>query len=202
MPGFIDFARNQHSNLPIADAPKSIASETYIVTGANTGLGLECVKHIVKNGAARVILAVRSRSKGEAAKAAVREVTGRDVCEVWELDYASFDSIEAFAKRLDTLDRIDALILNAGLAMSRHTMVEGMEQTFLVNVVSTTLLAARAIPKLQASARKFSTNPRLVFVTSNAAIDSKVHKIVAKANDDANIFDNLEDPKNFTPFTT
>lgn len=202
MPGFIDFARNQHTNLPIAEAPKTIKSETYIVTGANTGLGLECVKHIVSKGAGRVILAVRSRSKGEAARTAIAEATGRDVCEVWELDYASFDSIEAFAKRLDTLERLDVLILNAGLAMSNYILIDGIEQTFMVNVVSTMLLAVRALPKLQASAKEFNTQPRLVFVSSNAAIDNKVHKAMVKAIEDADIFDYFGNKKNFTPFTT
>ena len=200
MTGFIDFVRNQHTKLPISQPPEAIAEETYVVTGANTGLGLECAKHLVRMGAARVILAVRSHSKGEAALAAIREVTGRDVCEIWELDLSSLDSIEAFAQRLNTLDRLDALIQNAGIAMANYKVVNGMELTVLVNVIGTMLLADRALPKLRSSAKKFNTRPRLTFVTSNAAIKPNLNKIIVESQGD--IFDTFCEEENFGPFTT
>ena len=53
--------------VPTAD----FAGKTIIVTGANVGLGKEAVKHFVKLHAAKVIIAVRSTSKGEAAKAEI-----------------------------------------------------------------------------------------------------------------------------------
>ncbi|PCG95217.1 Short-chain dehydrogenase/reductase SDR [Penicillium occitanis (nom. inval.)] len=160
MPSFIDFARNQYTHLPIPEPPANIKDATYIVTGANTGLGYECAKHLFHMGAKRIILAVRTPSKGEAALATIRSETGRkDVGEVWELDLTSLDSVEAFAQRVNKLDRLDAIIENAGVVMTKFQLVEGIETSVLVNVVSTMLLAFRVLPKLQES---FTSSLRFV----------------------------------------
>ncbi|KAF5014669.1 hypothetical protein F66182_14267, partial [Fusarium sp. NRRL 66182] len=119
MPSFLAFVRDQYTHLPIPDPPANIKEATYIVTGANTGLGYECTKHLFRLGAKRIIMAVRTPSKGEAALATIQNETGRkDTGEVWELDLTSLDSVEAFAQRVDKLDRLDAIIENAGLVMT------------------------------------------------------------------------------------
>jgi len=48
--------------------PYSFASQTVIITGANTGLGLETARHIVSLGASKAILGIRTLSKGLSAK--------------------------------------------------------------------------------------------------------------------------------------
>ncbi len=169
------------------------------MTGANTGLGFECVKHLFRMGAGRIILAVRSCEKGEAALAAIRSETGiHDVGEAWELDLASFDSVEAFAKRLSMLDRLDALIANAGVVTTRFQTVEGMEMSLLVNVVSTMLLGFRALPKLQESARKFGIQPHLTVVSSRTAFGSNMKQAMDKLQGD--VFDVLSTEKGFNTF--
>lgn len=68
------------------------AGTTAVVTGANTGLGLATAIGIARTGP-RVILAVRSSTKGAAAAAEIRgAVPGADV-EVMELDLASLASV-------------------------------------------------------------------------------------------------------------
>lgn len=63
---------------------------TIIVTGANTGLGKEAVRHLVQLNAERVILTSRVASKGEAAAKDIEQTTGRKgVVEVWDLDLES-----------------------------------------------------------------------------------------------------------------
>ncbi|KAJ3526721.1 hypothetical protein NM208_g11050 [Fusarium decemcellulare] len=174
MTSFKDFARAQWSTLPVVPTTASTTGGTYIVTGANTGLGLECAKHFVRLGAKRVILAVRSIQRGETAAAAIHKATGRqDVCQVWQLDLASLDSVENFAKRLDTLDRIDALIENASIALDTFTLSEGVETTVTVNVLGTMLLAIRAMPKLRESASRHGIKPHLVIVSGMTAFDCK-----------------------------
>ena len=54
--------------LPVVPTTNDCNGKTYIVTGSNTGLGFECAKHFVQLSAKRVILAVRTVDKGEAAK--------------------------------------------------------------------------------------------------------------------------------------
>ncbi|KAM0420904.1 hypothetical protein ACHAPT_011293 [Fusarium lateritium] len=164
---FWNFVRSQWTHLPLVPTAATVIGRTYVVTGANTGLGFECAKQLVKLGAKRVVLGVRSIEKGEAAAAVIAKEIGREgVCQVWRLDLASLDSVEEFAKKLQTLDRIDALIQNASVALAEFTLSEGVETSITVNVLGTMLLAIRAMPKLQESARTFAINPHLVIVSS------------------------------------
>ena len=65
-----------------------------IVTGANTGIGLEAAVKFVEHQAEKVILGVRSSPKGEVARKLIEERTGRDgVVEVWMLDLMDYGSV-------------------------------------------------------------------------------------------------------------
>jgi NAD(P)-dependent dehydrogenase (short-subunit alcohol dehydrogenase family) len=199
MPGFIEFVRNQYTDLPVPEPPANIKDATYIVTGANTGLGYECTKHLFRMSAKRIILAVRTPSKGEAALAKIRSETGRkDVGEVWELDLTSLDSVETFAKRVNKLDRVDALIANAGVVMTKFQLVENIESSVLVNVVSTMLLAFRVLPKLQELASNLGIQTHLVIVSSNTAFQPDMKDHLEQLPGD--IFDALSIKKSFKPF--
>jgi NAD(P)-dependent dehydrogenase (short-subunit alcohol dehydrogenase family) len=146
---------------------RDFTDETVIVTGANVGLGLEAARHFTRLNAAKVILAVRSASKGEAAKHSIESTTKRmGVVEVWSLDLASYASVKAFAAKVATLPRLDAVVENAGVAASEFTMAEDNEWTITVNVISTILLAILLLPTLRRSAKEFNTVPRLSIVTS------------------------------------
>lgn len=93
--------------------------KTVIVTGSNTGLGREAVRHYVRLNAERVVLACRSSEKGEAAKNDIEASTQRrGVVEVWPLDLSDYQSVKAFAARASELKRLDMVILNAGISES------------------------------------------------------------------------------------
>lgn len=176
--------------LPIHATPALVQGRTFIVTGANTGIGYQTTKHLVNLGAGRVIMAVRNLDAGEKAKAKIAvelnksNTAGDEVpAEVWQLDLASFDSVRAFAKRAThELGRIDGLIENAGVfAGSREdAKPEGWNVSTTVNVLSTLLLAGLLLPKMTETAKKLgfagaksgSTGdtrlaPHLVIVGSN-----------------------------------
>lgn len=143
-------------------------NQTIIVTGANVGLGFEAAKHFVRLGAEKVILAVRSVSKGEEARKAIEAATGRPgVAVVWELDLGSYQSVKGFADRANSLARIDAVVENAGIAVLEHDTLEDNEATITVNVVSTFLLALLLLPKLQESSRISGVASRLTIVASS-----------------------------------
>jgi retinol dehydrogenase-12 len=113
-------------SLPVPTA--SFANETVIITGANTGLGREAAKHIVRLGASKVILAVRTVSKGEDARKYIEKETKKTgVMEVWQLDMSSTESIKAFSQRANSLERLDVLIANAGIWPTAHETVESNE---------------------------------------------------------------------------
>ena len=152
-----------------------LTGQTIIVTGANTGLGFEAARHLTRLNASKVILAVRSTAKGEAAKKSIVESTNRpDAVEVWLLDLGSYESVKAFAAKVQTLPRLDAIVENAGINAVEFRMAEDNESTVTVNVVSTFLLALMVLPKLRESAQKFNIVPRLAIVASEVHAFSKL----------------------------
>ena len=164
--------------------------QTIIVTGANVGLGFEAVRHFLKLNAQRVILACRTVTKGEDAKALLEESTGRKgAVDVWKLDLNSYDSVKAFAEKVHTLDRVDAIIENAGVSTADFQITEQDESTITTNVTSTFLLALLVLPKLRESASKFNIVPRLTIVAS------EVHYMatLTKEAKSPSIFDYLKD---------
>lgn len=98
--------------------------KTAIVTGSNVGLGLEASKEMAAHGLSRVILGVRSVGKGEAAKEEILKVAPKCDVQVWELDLNSFASATAFGARARELDRLDIVILNAGIKTMEFTKAE------------------------------------------------------------------------------
>lgn len=144
---------------------------TYIVSGANSGLGYEVTKHLLLLGAKRVIMAVRNRTAGETAKREIEMATNvRNVAEIWSLDLTSYDSVKAFAKKaIEQLDRIDALLEVAGVALDKWSTAEGHESCITINVLSTLLLAFLLLPKMMESAKGSRFVPHIVIVTSEVA---------------------------------
>lgn len=170
-----DFVADQKAELPKADTYKSlIQGGTFIVTGSNTGLGLEAALALTATGAEKVILAVRSQEKGDAAVARIEKETGvKGVAEVWLLDMGSYESILAFGKRVSAMDRLDGISENAAVAYDKFTTADkGIETTNMVNVLGTMLLAGLVMPKLQESAKKLGRTTHLSIVGSGVAFQN------------------------------
>ncbi|KAK7991018.1 Protein dhs-3 [Apiospora arundinis] len=153
----------------------SFAGQTIIITGANTGLGLEAARYFVRLDAAKVILGVRSQAKGQQAVEDIKNspTAGgvrlpNTALEVWEVDLASAKSVEAFAARARTeLDRLDVVVCNAGVyAFGGFELVDGNERTITVNVVNTFLMAMLLLPMLRDTATKYNKEPVLTFTGS------------------------------------
>ncbi|KAF5503312.1 short-chain dehydrogenase [Colletotrichum asianum] len=171
----VDFVRSQFKKLPYPS--EDCGGRTIIVTGSNVGLGLEAARHFVRLNAGKVILAVRSTDKGEAAKTDIELTTGRrDVLEVWPLDQASFDSVKEFAARADKLPRLDYVVLNASIATSKRTEAEGWESQVTVNVLSTFLLGLKLLPVLRRTGTTFNVTPKIVITASDASQMAKFHE--------------------------
>lgn len=186
---FLGFLYSQFLVTPSTPV-ESFAEQTIIVIGSNTGLGLEAARHITRLNAAKVILAVRNTSKGEAAKRSIEESTGRrGVIEVWPLDLSSYQSVKQFAARATKeLKRIDVLLENAGMMVTKFEITEEDESTMTTNVVSTFLLALLMLPKLRETSQRYNVTPRLTVVSSD------LHFITAFPERNANnIFEALSD---------
>ena len=124
-----------------------------LVTGANTGIGLETARELARQGAV-VVMTSRNLERGEAAVADVRGSTGSDAVELLQLDLASKTSIRsAAATFLSRHDQLHVLVNNAGLILSdRRETEDGFEMTFGVNHLGTFLLTHLLLDTLKASA--------------------------------------------------
>jgi NAD(P)-dependent dehydrogenase (short-subunit alcohol dehydrogenase family) len=97
-----------------------LSGRTFVVTGANSGLGLIDARELARAGA-RVVLAVRDTDKGERA---ARTIDG--AAEVRKLDLADLASIRAFAEAWE--GDLDVLINNAGImAIPEQRTRDGFE---------------------------------------------------------------------------
>ncbi|KAK8072971.1 short-chain dehydrogenase/reductase family protein [Apiospora saccharicola] len=160
-----------HAPPPIA-AGTTLDGQTAIITGSNTGLGLEAARQLLRLNLSRLILAVRSRAKGDVAAEVLRHEFPHAQIEVWILDMEDPKSVSAFAVKCDQdLGRIDIVILNAGV-QNKDAVVSaktGNEQTFQVNYLSTVMLATLLLPILKAKAGPAGKPARLTVVTSTTA---------------------------------
>ena len=147
--------------------------KTVIITGANTGIGLETAVDMAKRNA-RVILACRSVERGEKAAVEVRKRSGNDNAVFVQLDLASLDSVRKFAaKILEEEPRIDILINNAGVSPvglpGRTLTKDGFEIAFGVNHLGHFLLTNLLLDRI-----KEAPSARIVNLTSLAYKAGKI----------------------------
>ncbi|CAN9247141.1 unnamed protein product [Alternaria alternata] len=141
--------------------------KTAIVTGANVGLGLEASKEMASHGLARVILGVRTVSKGEAAKQEILKQSPDCDVQVWPVDQESFESMVVFGERAQSLDRLDIVILCAGVKNLVFSLSKtGHEQNVQVNHLGTSLLSLLLLKPLKDTAAKTGSPSRLTIVAS------------------------------------
>jgi NAD(P)-dependent dehydrogenase (short-subunit alcohol dehydrogenase family) len=140
------------------------SGKTLLVTGANSGLGLQTSLALARKGA-RVLMACRNPAKAEQALQKVRaDVPGAQV-ELVSLDLASLASIEAAADEVALrTQQLDVLINNAGvMAIPRSVTADGFEMQLGTNHLGHFALTGRLLPLLR-EARA----PRVVNVASTA----------------------------------
>jgi light-dependent protochlorophyllide reductase len=95
------------------DLSKDITGKVYIVTGANSGVGLETTRQLIKQGG-HVVMACR---RVEAAEEVAESFEGlKGSYEIMKLDLADLQSVRDFAKGfLKSYDKLDGLVCNAGM---------------------------------------------------------------------------------------
>jgi NAD(P)-dependent dehydrogenase (short-subunit alcohol dehydrogenase family) len=128
----------------------SQAGKTFVVTGANAGLGYFTSEQLATAGA-HVVLACRNPVKADAALAAIRgRVPGASVSTI-PLDVADLESVRRASESFLQFPRIDGLILNAGVVhpiRDRHVSPDGNELVFATNYLGHFALTALVLPVL------------------------------------------------------
>jgi len=137
---------------------------TVLVTGGNTGIGLETAAALAAKGF-RVVLTARDPAKGRYAVEEIRRRhTDADVAAM-ELDLAGLADVRSFAACfLERFPQLDVLVNNAGVWLDRRSVTaDGFETMFQVNHLGPFLLTNLLLERLKGSAPA-----RIVNVASEA----------------------------------
>jgi retinol dehydrogenase-12 len=141
-----------------------LSGRTFLVTGANTGIGLATATALAARGG-RVHVTCRSRAKGEAAVAAIRAAGGSGEVGFLQLDLADLASVRACAAAFLALgEPLHVLINNAGVAGQRGLTRDGFELMFGVNHLGHFALTLALLDRLADS----GPDSRIVHVASDA----------------------------------
>jgi NAD(P)-dependent dehydrogenase (short-subunit alcohol dehydrogenase family) len=180
---------------PPKDPKLSFSGKTVIVTGSNTGIGLPAATKFAVNGASKLILAVRTLSKGEEAKRIIIAETNRNLADidVMKLDMGDWASIRTFATEVSKkYEDIHIAVLNAGVAPPKFMKNEktGYESALQVNILSTAYLAMLLLPKLKKVGEKGAPSQLTItgsfaskYVTPEDAHVENGQTLVGKLND-------------------
>lgn len=136
--------------------------KTYVITGANSGIGFAAARLLGERGG-NIIMACRSKEKGEAALGQLKETCTGDV-QLVLLDLSDLSSVRNAAEDIKTrCDKIDGLINNAGIMMTpQEKTVDGFDLQMGANHLGHFLLTGLLLDRVEA------TSGRIVVLSSIA----------------------------------
>lgn len=149
-----------------------LSGKLAIVTGANSGLGFGLARRLSAAGA-DVVMAIRNRTKGEAAIKEIRAGVPDAKLTIKSLDLSSLAAVAALGEQLNAEGRpIDILINNGGVMTppERDTTGDGFELQFGSNHLGHFALTAHLLPLLRAA-----NGARVVSLSSLAARAGRIH---------------------------
>jgi len=131
------------------------SGRTFVITGGNAGIGYFTAEQLAGSGA-HVVIAARDLRRAEVAANSIRgQVPGASV-DLLQVDLSSMESVRVAGSTLRAYDRIDGLVLNAGMttgARRRSESPDGNELTLATNFIGHFALTAAAWPALERSTR-------------------------------------------------
>ena len=136
-----------------------LSGKLAVVTGSNSGLGLGLATRLSAAGA-DVVMAIRNRTKGEAAVEQIRATVPDAKLTIKSLDLSSLDSVAALGEDLNAEGRpIDILINNAGVMQppERQTTADGFELQVGSNHLGHFALTGHLVTLLRAADARVTT---------------------------------------------
>lgn len=130
-----------------------MVGKVVIVTGGNSGIGLETAKDLASRGA-RVIIACRNVKRAEVAREEIVKFSGNNDVHCRQLDLSSLRSVREFCNEImKTEKRLDVLINNAGAGgLGNYKTEDGLHIGMQVNYFAPFLLTCLLLPFLKSSA--------------------------------------------------
>jgi dehydrogenase/reductase SDR family protein 12 len=163
------YIRHSSAYTQPVDFPADLHGKTFVVTGANAGLGKEVVNFLARNGAT-VYMVCRSIERAEKARDEIMEGIPNAQLHILQADCSlQKDVRRMWGEFCATGAKLDGLVCNAGaLLESKVVNEEGFETTFAAHLlVGTYLLGKLALPALEAN------RGRLVIVSSGGMYNTK-----------------------------
>ena len=162
----------------------SLVNKHVVVTGGTSGIGLATACLLAEAGAHLTVVA-RNRERGQSALTLLREINPDGQHHIWEMDFASLESVGSATRKYVVEARpVDVLVNNAGLINSRRKLtVDGFEETFAVNHLAPFLFTGILLTRINGE------GSRIINVASGA------HDFVRGIN-----FDDLNSEKRYRTF--
>ncbi|KAG9278278.1 dehydrogenase/reductase SDR family member 12 [Astyanax mexicanus] len=148
------------------DLDVSVVGRSFMITGANSGIGKEAAMAIAKKGGT-VHLVCRNKERAEAAREEIIRESGNTMIYVHLLDLSEtrkvWEFAEAFKREHPTLN---VLINNAGCMVNQRELTsDGLEKNFATNTLGVYVLTKCLIPLLEKS-----RDPRVITVSSGGML--------------------------------
>ncbi len=138
------------------DASASATSRTVLITGCNSGIGLEAARILARKGGEKIILACRTKQKAEDTVALILAESPKADLVPAECDLASLESVKKFASTVNS--GVDVVCYNAGIALNTAGEIErtadGFEKTIGTNHLGHFYLHHLLEPKISTAAGK------------------------------------------------
>jgi len=138
---------------------------SYMITGANSGLGKQTALEIAKRGGT-IHMVCRNPKYADEAMHEIKEASKNDKVYIHILDMSDPKAVSKFATTFD--QPLNVLINNAGCMVNERTITEdGFEKNFATNTLGTHILTERLASKLKDS-------PRIIIVSSGGMLTNKL----------------------------
>ncbi|XP_052004342.1 dehydrogenase/reductase SDR family member 12 [Xyrauchen texanus] len=153
-----------------ADLEASVSGRSFIITGANSGIGKAVACEIAKRGGT-VHLVCRNKDRAEEARNEIVEHSKNENVHVHIVDMSSPKKVWEFANEFSHNKSLHVLINNAGCMVNQRELTEDdLEKNFATNTLGTYILTTALIPTL-----KKSQNPRVITVSSGGMLVQKLN---------------------------
>uniref|UniRef100_H2ZX94 Dehydrogenase/reductase (SDR family) member 12 n=1 Tax=Latimeria chalumnae TaxID=7897 RepID=H2ZX94_LATCH len=154
-----------------ADLNVDVREKSFMITGANSGIGKAAAKEIAKRGGT-VYLICRNRDRAEEAKNEIVKESGNQNVFLYILDLSNPRMIWEFSENFRKEEKhLNVLINNAGCMVNQRELTEdGLEKNFATNTLGTYILTTALLPVLENE-----TDPRVITVSSGGMLVQKLN---------------------------